>query len=73
MGYFNIVRGMPVPPLGNEPKFPLWQLEIGDSFIAPLSEERRLRRAAGKFNTHHRDRKISVRIVVEGLWCGRIG
>lgn len=47
-------------------------LEVGESFVVPVGEEPRLRRAAANYNAKHKDRKISVRLVAEGLWCGRL-
>lgn len=68
---YEISNG-PIPPNPKAAKFPLRQLAVGQSFVAPASDERALRRAAANYNLAYKPRKISVRLVVEGVWCGRI-
>lgn len=41
---FKIERGIPLPARRN--KYPFAEMQIGDSFSAPLSEERRLSASA---------------------------
>lgn len=53
-------------------RFPIKQLQVGQSFLVPFEWESALRRAASNFNSTHRDRKISCRIEDGGVRCGRI-
>lgn len=72
MDYWTVLRNSPPPQTVTGARYPIHRLEIGESFVVPEGEENRLRRAAANYNSHHRDRKISVRLVEDGIWCGRL-
>lgn len=72
MDYWSIVRNSPAPEIVSGARYPINKLAVGESFTVPDGEEPRLRRAAANYNASHRDKKISVRRVQGGIWCGRL-
>lgn len=72
MDYWTILRNSPPPEIVTGARYPINKLAAGESFIVPEDEEPRLRRAAANYNSKHRDRKISVRLIEGGIWCGRL-
>lgn len=55
-------------------RFPIRKLEVGQSFLVPLAEEKALRRAAANYNRNHREAGmwVSVRLEANGVRCGRL-
>lgn len=58
---------------GNQPKYPIRQLEIGQSFWVPEAEEKALRTAAAHVNSkfHKWGIYVSVQKIDGRVWCGR--
>ena len=60
---FHIEKGVPVPEYHGISKFPLLDMEIGDSFVAPLSDKKALQNAITRIHKRNRTFKFITRTV----------
>ncbi len=74
MQYWEVIKNGFAPTPTAQARFPLARLQVGEAFMVPFEEESRLRRAAGNFNAKHKHsgKHVSVRLVDNGVWCGRL-
>jgi hypothetical protein len=59
---YEIEKGIPIPTFGNNAKYPLGAMEIGDSFACPDSEKHRVRCAITQYLRTHGGLKFSTRL-----------
>lgn len=78
MSEFKIDKGIPLPPRGaNGPRsrYPLADLEVGDSFFAPVvngQEPRELLRRLSGLPATHKPKRFAMRTVEGGVRVWRI-
>ena len=60
---FHIEKGVPVPEYHGISKFPLLDMAIGDSFVAPLSDKKALQNAITRIHKRNRTFKFITRTV----------
>ena len=60
---FHIEKGVPIPEFHGLSKFPLLNMEIGDSFVAPLSDKKALQNAITRIHKRNRTFKFITRTV----------
>ena len=60
---FHIEKGVPIPEYHGTSKFPLLDMEVGDSFVAPLSDRKALQNAITRIHKKNRTFKFITRTV----------
>jgi len=72
---YEIEHGIPVPPK-RHPKYPLVDLEIGDSFFVPTTDVKNMRRVAAAMSMATRripnHPRFTMRVLKDGMRVWRI-
>jgi len=69
---YKIESGIPQPPsLSGRKKYPLREMEVGDSFVVDADQHTRLMSAVAYFGKRN-NRKYSIRKVDGSLRCWRV-
>ena len=69
---YHIEKGVPVPQFHNLSEFPLLDMEVGDSFVAPLSKIKALRNAITRIHKRNDTLRFITRTVNGRGRAGRI-
>ena len=69
---YPIERGVPVPQYHNLSEFPLLDMEVGDSFVAPLSKIKALRNAITRLHKRNDSLKFITRTINGRGRAGRV-
>jgi hypothetical protein len=76
---YEIEKGIEIPEgvTGRPKKYPLKDLEIGDSFLVPLAEHespkiKKVKASLHAISATHKPKKFAIRVVEGGVRCWRI-
>ena len=69
---YNIEKGVPIPQFHSLSEFPLLDMEVGDSFVAPLSKIKALRNAITRIHKRNDTLRFITRTVNGRGRAGRI-